>query len=416
MFDYLYKRNAAAARHTELPLPSERLRYLEHLQAHGYSRRTLVMRAHYMLCIGEAFRWQLASKISSERITTVADQWIRSRRGSPRIKSGRASRTAFLSIARNWFGFLGILHSDCPGQSGVVELEAYARFMREERSLSNVTIRIRCCRVAEFFRLLDERGRDLSDLDWRDLDQILMVKARRDGLTRRSMQTYAYMLRGFLRYLETHGHCRPGLAESVRPVRVYRDEALPAGPPWNVVCQLLDAMRTDQHSAIRDHAIVTLFALYGLRVAEVRRLTLDDLDWERSLIRVYRTKQIARVEFYPMSGDTAAALAKYIRIVRPTTTRREVFLQLRAPYQPLGNSAYWQVVSRRLRPLGLSLKHTGPHALRHACATQLLARGMNMKEIGDFLGHRHPASTALYAKADIGSLRRVADIDLGRFL
>jgi integrase/recombinase XerD len=39
-----------------------------------------------------------------------------------------------------------------------------------------------------------------------------------------------------------------------------------------------------------------------------------------------------------------------------------------------------------------------------------------MKEIGDFLGHRHPATTALYAKVDLAGLRRVADIDLGRFL
>jgi site-specific recombinase XerC len=39
-----------------------------------------------------------------------------------------------------------------------------------------------------------------------------------------------------------------------------------------------------------------------------------------------------------------------------------------------------------------------------------------MKEIGDFLGHCHPATTALYAKVDINGLRQVADVDLGRFL
>ncbi|MCO4883460.1 tyrosine-type recombinase/integrase, partial [Paraburkholderia caribensis] len=89
------------------------------------------------------------------------------------------------------------------------------------------------------------------------------------------------------------------------------------------------------------------------------------------------------------------------------------------PYQPLGSSALWQIVNRQLRPMDLAIKHTGPHALRHACATRLLGRGLTgltMKEIGDFLGHRHPATTALYAKVDIGGLRQVADVDLGRFL
>jgi site-specific recombinase XerD len=89
-----------------------------------------------------------------------------------------------------------------------------------------------------------------------------------------------------------------------------------------------------------------------------------------------------------------------------------VFLSLRAPVRPLGNSALWQIVNRRLRPLGLALAHQGPHALRHACATRLLARGLSMKEIGDHLGHRNPAATSIYAKVHLTALRHVADVSL----
>jgi integrase/recombinase XerD len=70
------------------------------------------------------------------------------------------------------------------------------------------------------------------------------------------------------------------------------------------------------------------------------------------------------------------------------------------------------VVSKRLRPMQLRLKHHGPHALRHACATYLLSLGFSMKVIGDFLGHRFLGSTSTYAKVDIAGLRRVADFDL----
>lgn len=167
---------------------------------------------------------------------------------------------------------------------------------------------------------------------------------------------------------------------------------------------------------VRDRAILMLFALYGLRASEVQRLSLDDIDWDNAIIRIHRSKQCARVECYPLADHAAHALAIYVRSVRPKTDRREVFLQLRAPYLPLSTSALWQVVSRRLRPMAPGLRHHGPHALRHACATRLLARGMSMKEIGDFLGHRHPATTAVYAKVDLGGLRRVADVDLRRFL
>jgi site-specific recombinase XerD len=69
-----------------------------------------------------------------------------------------------------------------------------------------------------------------------------------------------------------------------------------------------------------------------------------------------------------------------------------------------------------LRALNLPLRHVGPHALRHACATHLLAEGLTMKEIGDHLGHRSADSTAHYARVDLTGLREVADFDLGGLL
>ena len=68
--------------------------------------------------------------------------------------------------------------------------------------------------------------------------------------------------------------------------------------------------------------------------------------------------------------------------------------------------------SRRLHALGLTLPHYGPHALRHACATHLLAQGLSLKEIGDHLGHQSPETTRIYAKVDLAALRTVGDFSL----
>ena len=65
---------------------------------------------------------------------------------------------------------------------------------------------------------------------------------------------------------------------------------------------------------------------------------------------------------------------------------------------------------------GLRLRHHGPHALRHACATRLLSQGLSFKDIGDHLGHRSADATAVYAKVDVPSLREVARFDLGGVL
>jgi site-specific recombinase XerD len=83
-----------------------------------------------------------------------------------------------------------------------------------------------------------------------------------------------------------------------------------------------------------------------------------------------------------------------------------------APLRPLVPTGLAQVVKRRLRALGLNLPHYGPHVLRHACATRLLAQGLSLKEVGDHLGHQSPETTRIYAKVDLAALRAVGDFNL----
>ena len=104
--------------------------------------------------------------------------------------------------------------------------------------------------------------------------------------------------------------------------------------------------------------------------------------------------------------------APYLQEVRPRVSRREVFLTTRAPFRPLSSAAIGQVVRARLHALGLSLPHYGSHTLRYACASHLLEEGLTLKEIGDHLGHRDTNTTRGYTRMDLGSLRRVADLDL----
>jgi len=319
-------------------------------------------------------------------------------------------------VARGWLDFLGLIKPKHIKQPYESELDAFVGYMRVQRNLSPLTIHTRRGAAAQILRWIHSRGIPLKDLEPQAIDRLLVYKARHNDLTRRSIQTYAAHLRSFLRYAEERGWCAEGVAAALEIPRVYQGEDLPSGPPWESIARVLAPTPGSQSGQIRDRAIILLFALYGLRVSELRRLTLDDIDWEHALLRVHRSKQSPHVQSYPLADAAKHALADYLKKVRTKSLRREVFLQLRTPYQPISSSALWQVVSRRLRPLGLPLKHHGPHSLRHACATRLLERGVSMKEIGDFLGHRHVASTSVYAKVDIEGLRRVANFDLGRFI
>ena len=110
--------------------------------------------------------------------------------------------------------------------------------------------------------------------------------------------------------------------------------------------------------------------------------------------------------------DVGHATLRYIRDVRPAGLGRSVFFTSHAPIQPVGRKTLGKIVSDRLAGIGIVTGRRGTHALRHAAAQHLLDQGMSMKVIGDFLGHRDPSSTAIYAKVDLAALREVAALDL----
>lgn len=72
----------------------------------------------------------------------------------------------------------------------------------------------------------------------------------------------------------------------------------------------------------------------------------------------------------------------------------------------------WGIVANRFRRLGIKSELSGPHSLRHACATHLLAQGLTLTEVSSHLGHSSLEATLVYAKVDMNALRVVADLDL----
>lgn len=80
---------------------------------------------------------------------------------------------------------------------------------------------------------------------------------------------------------------------------------------------------------------------------------------------------------------------------------------------PVSAGALHHLTRTRLARIGYVGQHYGPHSLRHACATYLMACRLSLKEIGDHLGHQSPEATRTYAKVDLQGLRDVAQFDMG---
>lgn len=418
MFNQLFTSPRAVDRYVSGPLFEERLRYLAHCAAQGSTRSSLRLIAQHQLVFIDYLHLQKVDLITVEQIHAAADLWVGR---EPQLHTHNAAdyrwaRWRFISEAKQWLSFLGRLRTtEAPRRPYAHLIEEFADHMIREKGLSQHTVRIRCWHVEQFLHRFWERNRSLDEVTIADIDAAVARKGGQDGYARTSIQNYINSLRAFVRYAEQRGWCRPGLARAIMSLHLFADEGLPKGPDWGEVQQLLATTMSDQPKDIRDRAIIMLFAIYGMRVGEVRGLKLEDLDWEKELIYLTRPKPRRR-QSYPLSYVVGEAILRYLKKIRPRTPRREVFLTLKAPCQPLSSGSLYDLVSDRLRPLGVSLPHYGPHSLRHACATRLLAEGLSMKGIGDHLGHRKADTTRVYAKVDLAALRQVADFDMGALL
>src|SRR5207237_10350810 len=222
----------------------------------------------------------------------------------------------------------------------------------------------------------EEQHRPLSKVTILDVERYLALPRSRPW-SRVTIAGCVASLRSFFRYAGVKKWCAPNIGEAIDAPRLYTLEGLPAGPSWTQVKQLIAGIGQQQPGDIRNRAIIMMLAVYGFRSSEVCRLRLDDLDWERELILLSRTKQ--RLEHqYPLVREVGEAILLYLRKARPQTDRREVFLRLLPPFDPLTVPGLGTMVHTRLKSLNLKLPHYGPHAFRHACASLRLAAGLSL--------------------------------------
>ena len=414
MFDQLFKQPCALSRQRNAPLASERASFLTQRAEGGAAPGTLVRLARELLVIVQELDLANNDVITPLAIEAAADRWARHQKRRHRAQTEHWSRIFFQQTATNWLRFLGRLYIPEPEPKPFASLvERFANDLQYERGLSSTTIANYQWHIERFLTWFSTQQQIFAEVSVADIDVFLARQGAR--WCRVSIATSAKALRAFFRYAEAQQWCRAGIAAAIESPRLFRDETLPAGPAWEDVQQIIPPGDTKQPRAIRDRAILLLFVVYGLRSGEVAKLRLEDIDWALEQLTVTRTKQ-RRAQIYPLTHAVGSAIVRYLQAVRPGCDRREVFLTLKAPFRPLSAGGFYHLTRSRLDRLGIQTPHRGPHALRHACACHLLAKGFSFEAISDHLGHQSINSTRHYARVDLTGLREVARFDLGGLL
>ncbi|CAE6851840.1 Tyrosine recombinase XerC [Paraburkholderia nemoris] len=412
MFEQLFHHAATVTRHATAPFAEERIHYLNYCWQRGDSRWSILRKADDVLWIARKLEVHTDLHVTVEQVRAlVANHSDRDGTDGPQLHL-LSTRKRLIANACAWLRFLGYLREPVEQIPFGSRLDEYANWAKHERGLSEATIDRFRRTIRQFLHWYGPNGRPLSSLHANDIDAYLAFGSGR-GWTRVTIRNVADALKAFLRYGAQQGWCEARLPQAIQGPRIYALERLPTGPRWEDVQRLFAGMDESRPTDVRDRAILMLFAIYALRESEVATLRLDDIDWEHDQLRVPRAKR-GKAQVYPLLPSVGNALIQYLQAVRRCDTlHREVFLTLVSPYHPLSRSGLYDMVYARLKSHNVQSDHYGPHSLRHACATRLVAEGLTLKEIGDHLGHRSTSSTRVYAKVDLPGLREVATFDLG---
>ncbi len=161
------------------------------------------------------------------------------------------------------------------------------------------------------------------------------------------------------------------------------------------VVRLLAATKNMKHRVI----LAVLYST-GLRLSELLCLRVRDVDFDREMIHV-RAGKGKRDRMAVMSQMLKPFLLTYLELYSPK------YWLIEGPDKKQYSASSVRSILRKSAYLAGIQKQVTPHKLRHSFATHLLEGGTDIRFIQELLGHKSPATTAVYTHVTQKSLRKI---------
>jgi integrase/recombinase XerD len=226
------------------------------------------------------------------------------------------------------------------------------------------------------------------------------------GLANRSIARHVTTLRNFYRFLLAEGK----VAEDPTAL-------LPSPRQWKTIPKflnreqleaLLAAPDRESPTGIRDRAMLELLYATGLRVSELCRVQVSDLNVDLGVLRV--TGKGGKQRMVPVGKSALCSLTDYWNGARGKLlgARRCPYLFVTSRGGPMTRQAFWKLLAGYGRKSGIFHDLT-PHVLRHTFATHLLEGGADLRSVQVMLGHADISTTQIYTHVLRSRLRKTVD-------
>lgn len=224
------------------------------------------------------------------------------------------------------------------------------------------------------------------------------------GMSARSVNRKLASLRSYYKFLLKREAIQQDPTLKVRAPKVQK--GLPHFVQEAEMDRLLDGIPfPDTFDGWRDRLVLELLYGTGIRLSELLKLRIQNVDLHEGVIKVLGKRNKERV--IPMARPLQELVRKYLG------SRLQAFAGEENAYLLLtdkGEQAYPMFVYRLVRKyLGTftTSEKQSPHVLRHTFATHLLNRGADLNAVKDLLGHSSLAATQVYTHNSMEKLRKV---------
>jgi integrase/recombinase XerC len=171
---------------------------------------------------------------------------------------------------------------------------------------------------------------------------------------------------------------------------------------------LLDAPEQKDARGLRDRAILEVLYGTGLRVTEIKRMNMNDVDFDEGEIKVLGKGSKERIVLFGSHARTA--LERYLKEGRPGLVggKKSPALFINRRGSRLTTRSVERMIVHYAKKAGLTKKVT-PHTLRHSFATHLLSGGADLRMVQELLGHVSLSTTQVYTHITKERLKEVYD-------
>lgn len=157
----------------------------------------------------------------------------------------------------------------------------------------------------------------------------------------------------------------------------------------------------------RNKAMLELLYSSGLRITELLNLTLNDIDFNNDIVRVYGKGSKERI--VPIGDYALNALEKYILEYRNALIKKPTdILFLNNHGKIMSRSGFFKIINKIALENGID-KEISPHILRHSFATHMLEGGADLRSIQELLGHENMSTTSIYTHLRSDLLKKSYD-------